>query len=140
MQLSFHSIIHVVVWNLSHIHMVDLIPGRLNNEEKQIRIMTITEQLIMTWTKYIDGLQKNKFHINFGTNTSMEHLTSSTVGQIMWGFPIPSGDLSLETPEDMDTVNSDSHFSSREPREENCNTKMTCYISVRNPPRLPSTS
>lgn len=36
---------------------------------------------------------------------------------------MPSGDLSCVTPEDIENENSDNHFSSREPREENCTDK-----------------
>jgi len=52
--------------------------------------------------------------------TSKEHLTSSTVGHIIWGSPIPRGVLSLERPADIDDASSVIHFSSKEPREENC--------------------
>jgi len=46
-------------------------------------------------------------------NTSKEHLTSSKVGQIMSGFPMPKGDLSLVIPDNIDDTNSASHFSSK---------------------------
>jgi hypothetical protein len=52
-------------------------------------------------------------------NTSIEHLTSSTVGQIISGFPIPSGDPSSDLPADNEYANSLIHFSSSDPKEEN---------------------
>lgn len=55
--------------------------------------------------------------------TSKEHLTSSTVGNIIRGFPMPSGALSSEIPADIEDVSSPIHFSSSEPREENCSAK-----------------
>lgn len=69
----------------------------------------------------VHHIKETYIPMGFSSNTSIEHLTSSTVGQIMRGFPMPSGDLSLETPDDMEIASSDNHFSSREPREENCN-------------------
>lgn len=54
-------------------------------------------------------------------NTSKEHLTSSTVGHTISGSPRPSGVLSSEKPEDIEDDSSVIHFSSKEPREENCN-------------------
>ena len=54
------------------------------------------------------------------SSTSKEHLTSSTVGHIMRGCPRPRGVLSSEKPDDIEEVSSASHFSSKEPREENC--------------------
>lgn len=58
---------------------------------------------------------------SLGETTSNEHLTSSTVGHIIRGSPKPRGTLSVETPEDIEDASSDIHFSSKEPREENCN-------------------
>lgn len=60
---------------------------------------------------------------SLGETTSNEHLTSSTVGHIIRGSPEPKGTLSFETPEDIEDASSDIHFSSKEPREENCNEK-----------------
>lgn len=57
--------------------------------------------------------------------TSKEHLTSSTVGHIINGSPKPRGFLSSETPDDIENASSAIHFSSKEPREENCN-----YVST----------
>lgn len=51
--------------------------------------------------------------------TSNEHLTSSTEGHIISGSPKPRGDLSANTPDDIDVLNSVIHFSSSEPRDEN---------------------
>lgn len=53
--------------------------------------------------------------------TSKEHLTSSTVGHIIKGFPRPRGFFSSVTPADIEAVSSAIHFSSKEPNEENCN-------------------
>ena len=52
--------------------------------------------------------------------TSKEHLTSSTVGHIIRGSPRPRGVLSSDNPDDIEVASSVIHFSSREPREENC--------------------
>lgn len=52
--------------------------------------------------------------------TSKEHLTSSTVGQIIIAFPRPKGDLSSDSPDDIEDANSFIHFSSKEPSDENC--------------------
>lgn len=58
---------------------------------------------------------------NLLESTSKEHLTSSTVGHTISGSPIPSGVLSSEKPDDIEDDSSAIHFSSKEPREENCN-------------------
>lgn len=52
--------------------------------------------------------------------TSMEHLTSSTDGHIIKGFPVPKGFLSSVIPADIEDASSVIHFSSNEPNEENC--------------------
>jgi hypothetical protein len=52
--------------------------------------------------------------------TSIEQRTSSTVGQTISGFPIPSCDPSSDLPADSEHANSLIHFSSSDPKEENC--------------------
>ena len=68
-------------------------------------------------TTYNGTIQEN----NLLDSTSKEHLTSSTVGHIISGSPGPRGVLSSDKPDDNDEANSDIHFSSKEPREENYN-------------------
>lgn len=53
-------------------------------------------------------------------HTSKEFRTSSTVGHIISGSPCPRGSLSSEQPADIEAASSAIHFSSNEPREENC--------------------
>jgi hypothetical protein len=57
--------------------------------------------------------------------TSIEHLTSSTVGQTISGLPIPNGDPSSALPADNEHANSLIHFSSSEPKEENWTQEAT---------------
>lgn len=49
----------------------------------------------------------------------------------MCGSPRPSGVLSCEKPDDIEEASSASHFSSKEPREENCH--GTAYKSSKDP-------
>lgn len=51
--------------------------------------------------------------------TSNEHLTSSTDGHTIKGFPRPNDLLSSVVPADIEDASSPIHFSSNEPNEEN---------------------
>lgn len=70
--------------------------------------------------------QKKAHTNNLLDNTSKEHLTSSTVGHIISGSPIPSGVLSSDKPDDIEHFSSAIHFSSNEPRDENCHETSPC--------------
>lgn len=64
---------------------------------------------------------------NLLDRTSKEHLTSSTVGHIISGSPGPRGVLSSDKPDDIEDASSAIHFSSNEPRDENCNKARINY-------------
>ncbi|KAJ0955741.1 hypothetical protein HanPSC8_Chr01g0006351 [Helianthus annuus] len=64
-------------------------------------------------------------HSSLLHNPIKEHLISSTVGHTIKGSPRPKGFLSSDTPADIENANSAIHFSSREPRDENCYSSTT---------------
>lgn len=75
----------------------------------------------------VEKAQRKDLHVS----TSKEHLTSSTVGHIIWGTPRPRGVLSSAYPDDIEMASSFIHFSSKEPREENCNKERIRKNSIK---------